>query len=414
MNAAADGRETAGVRSFAYEAQNALGQIFRGTLEAESAAEVQGRLGTLSLRVVSVEAETGRGRRRGRALSADDFQAFNQQLAHLTKAGLPVERGLRLIALDQRSGRLARATEAVAKELESGAGLQQAFDKHAREFPALYGKFMQAGVATGNLPGMLFNLGRHLELMARLRRDLWRTLSYPIMVLGALSLILLFISLIVLPRFSDIYGDFRTNLPEVTQVTLAVGHVYPYVFMYSLLAAIALVLATVVMKIAGVRVMFWRTLALRVPLIGPGLKANLMARWLDAVRMGVESGLDLLRAMEMGAEAAGGAGLNRETRELGALLAQGKPLSEFRGRFIPATVPTAIELGSATGDLAGTLLTLSRMYEQQAEFRLRSVPSVLTPILMMFIGSAIGLCIIGLFMPVIKLIQSVSGGDMAG
>jgi len=398
-------------RSFAYEAQTQLGQIFRGTLEAVSASDAQARLSALQLRVVSVEAEGEVRPRRGRGLSSDDFLAFNQELAYLTKAGLPVERGLRLIAMDLRSGRLARATEAVAKDLEAGVPMPEAFKRHSDRFPALYGNLMEAGAATGNLPGMLFNLGKHLELMGRLRRDLWRTISYPIVVFAAMSVVLLFISIFVLPRFGDMYSDFRTDLPTLTKWFLAFGRVYPTIFCVGVGLVVAGMLASVLMELAGVSKSFWYMLLLRMPLIGPGLKANLLARWLDAIRLGVEGGMDLPKAMRFATDATGVSGLRREATSLLEILSKGEPLRGFHGRWIPGTIPAAIDLASAGGDLPGTLQTLTRMHEQQADFRLRAAPTIVTPVLMVVVGGGVVLCIMSLFLPLVRLVQSVSGGS---
>src|SRR5215475_11757857 len=99
--------QSQGAKSFAYEAQTSLGHVFKGTLEAASPDEVQGRLSALQLKVIQVS-QAEQAAPRSRAMGADEFVLFNQQLAHLTEAGLPVERGLRLIAIDLRSGRLAQ------------------------------------------------------------------------------------------------------------------------------------------------------------------------------------------------------------------------------------------------------------------------------------------------------------------
>src|SRR5262249_32173436 len=149
-------------------------------------------------------------------LGADDFILFNQQLAHLTQAGLPVERGLRLIAADMQSGRLASAASAVASDLERGVPLRDAFDRHPNQFPSLYARLIDAGVQTGNLPGMLFSLGRHLELVNRVRFAIWSVFAYPLIALVALSLIILFVATRILPQMDGMYGDFHTRLPSLT------------------------------------------------------------------------------------------------------------------------------------------------------------------------------------------------------
>src|SRR6266536_34403 len=105
------------IQAFAYQAQTTDGQAIAGTIDAPALEHASRLLDAMSLRVLSIEPVS---RPRGKALGGEDFMAFNQQLAQLTAAGLPVERGLKLIAGDIRSGRLARTIQQVAEELERG------------------------------------------------------------------------------------------------------------------------------------------------------------------------------------------------------------------------------------------------------------------------------------------------------
>lgn len=399
--------------AFAYEAQSPGGQTLRGTLQAASAEEVHAQLGALQLRVMAV-APAPAEKRHVPGLGADDFIIFNQQLAHLTDAGLPVERGLRLIAIDLHSGKLAVAARNVAGELERGLPLQEAFARHAALFPPLYGKLVEAGAKTGNLSGMLFNLGRHLELVGRLRRSLWRTLAYPLMVFAALSLVFLFISLYVLPHFAEVYGGFRVTLPLVTRGMMQLAQVYPWIFIVGWGVVLLVMIGDAVARATGARGIPWIGLLGHVPLLGAILRANLIARWVDALRLGVESGLDLPRAMELAAAASGEGVLEQEAAALARQVGQGLPISGVYTRRIPATVTAAIELASTSGggvELPGVLHSLSRMYEQQAEQRLRLLPTILTPILLVVIAGGVSLTIGSMFLPMVKLIQSVSGGE---
>jgi type II secretory pathway component PulF len=399
--------------AFAYEAQTIDGQRFQGTLQAASAEEVQSRLAALQLRVLAV-APAPPEKRAGAELGADEFLIFNQQLAHLADAGLPVERGLRLIAIDLRSGKLARAARDVAAELERGAPLQTAFARHAAQFPPLYGRLVEAGASAGNLPGMLFSLGRHLELVGRLKRSLWRTLAYPLMVFAALSLVLLFISVFVIPHFENIYIGFRTTLPLLTIWMLAAARVYPWIFALGWSLVILTLAIDAVARAANTRGMPWIALLAHVPFLGVILRANLLARWIDALRLGIEAGLDLPRALALAAAASGDTPLEHDANLLAQRLGQGLPLSDFHTRRIPETVTAAIELATAAGsgsDLSSVLYSLSRMYEQQAEQRLRLMPSILTPILLILIAISVSLTIGSMLLPLVNLIKSVSGGD---
>ena len=194
MNTGAQRRQ-----NFAYQAQTDDGLPISGTIEADNAENAHRQLDALGLRVTEME-PVGRPAK-PKALGADDFIAFNQQLAHLTSAGLPVEQGLRLIAQDMRSGRLAATIRRVSEELERGRTLAEAFEAHRGKFPTLYARIIDAGVKSANLPGVLLNLGRHLDLVHRLRAALWRAAAYPLVVLFAVALVMLF-----LPRQQNLWG----------------------------------------------------------------------------------------------------------------------------------------------------------------------------------------------------------------
>jgi type II secretory pathway component PulF len=241
---------------FRYEAQDSAGAPLRGTLEAAGAADAEARLASLGLRALAVEPEPV-ARPGGRALGADDFLLFNRQLAHLTKAGLPVERGLRLIAGDMKSGRLAAASEAVAAELERGRSLPEAFAVHARRFPPLYARLMEAGIKTGNLPGILFSLGRHLELAARLRQMLWNTLAYPVGVLLGLIVIMGLIATYILPMMRGIYSGFKVNLPWITRAYLWVGDQMSIVLPAAGALVVVLIGVGIFVRLRGGRVGVW-------------------------------------------------------------------------------------------------------------------------------------------------------------
>jgi type IV pilus assembly protein PilC len=430
--AAQGGEASAGRESiFRYAAQAADGQTFAGTLEGTSAVAVQAKLARLQLHVLSVEPAPALEARRRSPLGPEDFLVFNQQLGHLTAAGLPVERGLRLIAADMHSGRLASAARSVADELERGVPLSTAFDKHASRFPPLYGRLIDAGVQAGNLPGMLFNLGHHLELVSQLRKALWRTLAYPLMVLSAMSLVLLFISLVILPKFRDMCADFRTTLPSATEFILWFGQILPYLLLGFLGVILLAFLVAIMLRVMGKAGTLADHVLIRLPVIGPVLRWTLVARWIDALRIGIDAGLDLPRAAALASSSTASPRLEREGEQMAALLVSGRPFHQFEGKLIPQTIPASIELasrggggGSASGaavegsgepgekrDLSSILATLTRMYQEQAEHRIRMVPVIVTPLALIAIAMTVGMTIIALFLPLVKLVSSVSGGE---
>ena len=394
---------------FAYEAQTADGLRMSGTVDAQDVGEASRRLMELGLRVVEIA--PAQRAPKPRALRASDFAAFNQQLAHLSQAGLPLEHGLRLIAADLRRGRLARTVELVAAELERGTPLAEAFEKHRTHFPTLYGRLVAAGVQAGNLPGVLFNLGRHLELVQRLRETLWRTLTYPIAVLIGLGVVLLLISTFILPQFGDIYADFNLQLPAVTQALISFGHVVPIIAAVVLVLAIGLPLMWLILRQAGRQGGVNDFITRYVPLVGPVMRRSLAARWCDLLRVAVDSGMDLPAGMMLASEATGSPALVRESKKMATQLEAGQPLEGSRRGILPASIPATIQFASGHHDLPTTLEALAEMSQRHAELRVTAIPAFILPLSVLLIGCGVAFVVIGLFAPMITLIQGMTSSN---
>ena len=394
--------------SFAYQAQNEFGQAVAGTIDAPDASQAQRLLQSLRLRVIQIDPAARPPRTK--AITGDDFLAFNQQLTHLTRAGLPVEHGLRLIAQDMRSGRMAETVRQIADDLERGTPLEQAFEKRHQHFPPMYGRLVAAGVHTSNLPAMLLNLGRHMELVYRLRAMLWRAMAYPLMVLAALGFVLVFLGLFVIPKFEAIFKDFGVKLPAITLAILNLARSTPSIVLIVGIFLAAALIVWVALRLSGHHRAAADLLVLPIPLIGPVLRRNLIARWCDAVRLGVQAGLDLPRAIALAGDAIGSPGLKHDSDDLIEAVQSGQRVDMLAGhtRVLPATVPAAMSLSIPNQDLAATLGTLSDMYQQQAETRLALLPSLLTPLLLILIAVAIGFVVLALFLPFISLIQAMT------
>jgi type II secretory pathway component PulF len=403
--------------TFGYRAQTVDGSPVEGTVQAADADAARWRLQGFGLRVVEMEPAPGSAQAlseggRGAAIRGDDFVAFNQQLASLTKAGLPLERGLRLIAEDMRSGELAATVRGVAEELENGKPLGEAMAAHAGKFPPLYGRMLEAGVKSGNLPGVLMGLSAHLELVQRLRESVWRAVSYPLVVLLTTAGLLMFLSMPggVIEQMLRV-SDSRAGLPLLSEVVFSTAEAMPMVLLAGALLLIGAVIGwRVAWRRPRARAWLERVL-LATPLIGPVVRRGLVTRWADGVRMGVESGMDLPGAMEMAAEATASPALELDARALATAHGVGVAANTVTGlRVLPMTVLVAIELGVGRGDLAGLMASVRDNYRQQTEHRLVIMRGVLRPMLLVIVGGVIGLVIAAIFLPILRLIDAVTLG----
>jgi type II secretory pathway component PulF len=400
------------VQSFAYQAQTTQGQTLTGTIDAADVDSASRMLESLQLRVTAME-PTPKPKNGGAMLRGADFLAFNQQLSHLTAGGLPVERSLRLLAREMR-GRQAAAVNAIAEELEKGAPLEAAFAKYATVFPPLYGMLIQAGMKTSDLPGMLLNLGRHVEMIQRLRASFWRAATYPLAVLTALLVVLAFLWSYVIPQFSHVVSDdfsrefnFPSDqtwdwlIPLARQVSGGVMIAVAFILLATLFFVI------VSRTPAGKR-MTERVL-LRMPVIAPILRLNLLARWCDALSLAVNAGLDLPGSLLLAGNAVGSGRLLADSQTLAGAVSAGQPIDTKETRFLPLVVPTALRLGAEHHDLPATSAMLAKMYQEQAEIRMSILPQVLTPIFMILTAVCIALALVAAILPVIAFVRLISG-----
>jgi type IV pilus assembly protein PilC len=400
------------VQSFAYQAQTAQGQALSGTIDAADVDSASRVLSGLHLRVTEMK-PVSPPKTAGAMLRGADFLAFNQQLSYLTAGGLPVERSLRLLAQEMR-GRQASAVNAVAEELEKGTPLGDAFARHASLFPPLYGMLIQAGMRASDLPAMLLNLGRHVEMIQRLRAAFWRAATYPLAVLSALLVVLGFLWGYVIPQFTDVLTtdlatefhleiqyDWGWVIPVARGITAAVMIVVAFIL-----------LATVFFVIVG-RLPSGRRLAdrllLPMPLVGPILRLNLLARWCDALFLATRAGLDLPGALTLAGNAVGSRRLLADSQMLAGAVSAGQPLDARDTRLLPMVVPTALGLGAENHELPATAAMLAKMYQEQAEIRLSLLPQILSPIFMIVTAVCIALALVTVILPVVAFINLIGG-----
>ena len=209
---------------------------------------------------------------------------------------------------------------------------------------------------------------------------------------------------------ADIFKDFHTTLPALTQLMLSTTDWLPMLLLIIAVIVGLFLLIALILRLTGRAGMMTDYVIMRLPIVGGILRASALARWCDSLRLGVDAGLDLPRAMALASEATGSRRITQDSAALSVALSSGQQLNTVHRDLLPATVPAAFELASRSGDLSTTMGTLSRMYEQQADRRLHMLPGILTPVLVVLTGFFIGLTVLAMFLPLVKLVQSVSGG----
>ncbi|MEO0586559.1 MAG: type II secretion system F family protein [Planctomycetota bacterium] len=390
---------------FEYSAQTTSGHTLRGDIRAEDGEEARAVLADSGLVVTDLTARDAP--QPSGALSGSDFQVFNEQFAFLADAGLPASEALQVIATDVRRGRLATTIQSVRAELERGASLSDAFNKHRGQFPYGYAELIDAGIASGNLPGVLWGLSRHLEMRSRLSTAVWRATAYPVVVMLTLLGVWSFIGIAVAPQFDDMFSDFDTQPPAITTAMLTVAEWGGVMLVVGLVVLLGGPLLWRLGRPTGIPQWLSDTFIVPLPIVGPAVRAIHVARWCDSVRLGVLASLPLPETLKLAWASTDSPSVRRDCASLTAAVASGKPLDDARLRLLPAPAVTTLSLASDGRDLAGVLSDLSALYANVAETRLNAIHIVLSPLLLIMVAVILGLTITALFAPLIKLLQSV-------
>jgi len=395
--------------TFEYNALTSAGRLMKGTIEAGSREEAGELLEQMALTVNVIE--KAKPKKPKTAIGRNEFLLFNQQLASITKAGIPLERGLRELASDVSSKSMRKLIDAIAGELEAGASIEQAFEKRQRRFPPLYGRILKAGVETGRLSEMLTSLNRHLEMANRTRRIIFEAISYPLVILGLAAVILTAVFLIIIPQFVPILGEMA-QLPAITRLLLSIAeNVVPFwIAVGILVAAIVFITAALSSFPAGRR--FKESIVLKVPVMGRLYHSSILSKMAEAMAMMVAAGCDMPTCLRLGSTASGSEKLVAESDVLAGQIEQGANILEA-GQFckvIPRLFLYSIQLGTQRNELQDNLYSSGQMYAEQARYGQARLQVILLPIMLILVGCFLCFTILAMFLPMVKVINSLSGG----
>ncbi|GAG07649.1 unnamed protein product, partial [marine sediment metagenome] len=268
-----------------YNALTSAGRVMKGTIEAGSQKEADELLKQMQLTVNWIE--KAKPKKPKTAIGRGEFLLFNQQLASITKAGIPLERGLRELSSDVGSKPMRKLIDAIAGELEAGVSIEEAFEKRQKHFPPLYGRILKAGVETGRLSEMLTSLNRHLETANRTRRIIFEAMAYPAVILALAAVIITAVFLIIIPQFGPILTEMTegANLPALTKAFLDMAkNVVPFWITVALvIAAILFVVLTLSTFPAGRR--FKESIVLKIPVMGRLYHSSVLSKMAEAMAM---------------------------------------------------------------------------------------------------------------------------------
>ncbi len=340
-------------------------------------------------------------------LKAAEQRALVERLAELADSGMPLPAGLRAAAAETRSLRLATQFRALAKEFERGGTWDAAsLDAGNSSLPIHVLGAIRAGIRSGNL-GTALN---GLIDQDRTYRDVWRRLAlavaYPFTLLVLTLLLLVAAMLLIVRPMKEVFTDFSMELPAATQLWIYLSNDLPMVLCVST-AVILVVLGGI--RFIGGRVA-WARFVSGIPVFGPMIHLAGVAQMLRLLEVMCSQQIPLAEALRLTANGAVDANMQFVAQWLSRGVEAGVPLSDLMDSTprIPATIVPLVRWGEQHGAMGEALRSCYEMLEGSIQQRGSTVSTLLGPLMLIFVGVAVGMLAVAMFMPLFSLIQNLT------
>lgn len=385
------------LQSFQYEAVDGAGRVLTGRLEASGERDAQRTLEGQGLTVVSLAGAKPQAAKTGafgfqRGVTAQDRILALKQLALLLKAGVPLVQGIGTLKNQATHPTLAEAFAGMEKRLRTGDTFTNALATALPSLPSYVNQLAAAGEAIGHLGQALDDAAAQMAYDRQVRQDIRNALTYPSILIVAGITAVLFIFIVVVPRFSAMVANAKEPLPWISAVVIKTG---------MFLSANKLIL---LLAVAGAGWYAWtafknpkRQAQVReflggLPLIGIWLREAEVARWASMLGTMLANGVDLIKALQLARDGVNLAGLRDRLDQATKLVRSGQSLSSAIAsqQAFSDTALSLIQVGEESGELPMMLKSLATLYEDTARQRMKQFLLFLEPAAILFIGIVVG------------------------
>jgi type IV pilus assembly protein PilC len=393
----------------------ARGEIIEGVYAAESEGRLRRELEEKGLYVLSLQRRGGVpglaiGTPRRRRVSRQEFLVFNQELATLLKAGMPLVPSLDILRQRVANATFKAVLDNVYEKVKAGTALSDAFAEHGDLFPAVYAASLMAGERSGNLDAVIRRYVGYEKVVGTVRRRTISALIYPAILVTLMLGLIGIIVLRVVPAFSGFYANFDRELPVTTQILVGVSNVIiGNLWLIVAAAGLAVIGGVTALKQPAQRERLQRVM-LRVPWIGGTLRkfaTSQMARTLATLLGG---GIPLVNALEITVRAMSNRHMSRELDVVRGRVQEGHSFAGalLERRMLPDVAVKMVEVGESTGALQEMLNSIADFYDEEIETEVSRFITIVEPALLVIMGIIIAIVVLALYLPIFELSSVVT------
>jgi type IV pilus assembly protein PilC len=391
------------------------GEIIEGVYVAQSEAALRRELEDKGMHVLSLKPRLAFGSLsfgKGSKITRHEFLVFNQEMATLLKAGMPLVQSLDILRSRLTNPLFKSVLDDVYEKVRGGTALSDAFTSHGDLFPSVYTASLMAGERAGNLDAVLRRYVAYAKTVDTVRSKTISAMIYPLILIGLAAVLVGVIIMKVVPTFAEFYVSFDAELPLSTRVIVGLSDVLRAQFWLILIV------------LAGSGIAFWSwvrrpghgakldAMLLKLPFIGPSVRKFATSQLARTLATLLGGGIPLVNALEIASRATGNRHIGSEVAIVATRVREGQSFAGtlLERQTVPDVAIKMIEVGESTGALTEMLNSLADFYDEEIDTDVSRFVTVIEPAMLVFMGIVIAGIVMSLYMPLFQL-TSVIGNS---
>ena len=403
------------MKRFIYKARDSkTGEIMKGVIQPEN-ERTAGKLFIEKVmtpdRIDEDMSGVGLFQRFRNKVTMKDKIVFTRQFATLIGAGLPLSNSLRTVIEQTESKPMQKVVESILVDVEAGKTLTQACEKYPDVFNKVYIALLRAGEASGSLDVSLKRLAEQQEKDHAMISRIRGALIYPAIILMVIIAVLVFMVLMIVPQVQSLYKDIGKDLPWATMVLVSFANfLVAFWWLVTILLGIAIYFLLQFRKTTtGIE---WSAMIkLNVPIFKTMFWRLYNARFARTASNLMSAGVSIQDTLQISAEAMNNVVLEKEIKDVSEKVKQGKTLSSSLKNlsYILPLVPQMASIGEESGKIDEMLAKAAQVYEDELEEQIRTISTMIEPVLMVVMAIMVGFIIVAVLFPIYSIVNDVQG-----
>jgi len=343
-------------------------------------------------------------------VSVKDKAIFSRQFAALVNAGVAIVRGLGVLSEQCSNPKLKAALIEICADVQTGVNLSDSMRKHPECFDGLYVSMVQAGEIGGVLDEVLNRLAKLLEDMARLQNQIKSAMSYPVVVGFLATAIFVGMTVFLIPIFADIFASIGVELPALTLFLMACSKLLRSYWSLAIIGGLCV--------LSFIYKQYYKTpvgklqidgIALKLPLFGDLIQKSAIARFSRTFGSLTRSGVPILTCLEIVRDTSGNQVIANAIDAAREEVQQGGMISValLKEDVFPGMAIQMMSIGEETGQLDAMLMKVADFYEDEVEQAVKSLTSILEPVMIVVLGGMVGTILLAMYLPMFKVFESL-------